>query len=75
MYCIPEMITNFGLEEGQQWKSDVHRTVAENVCIGRPNINTRSKLMEAVAWINSQDEDFLRTATVGNLVDAGFPAI
>ena len=75
MYCIPSMITNLGLGKGKDWPSDVHRIVSENSLLANPRITTRDHLMASVAWINDQDEKFLKTATIGNLVDAGFPGI
>lgn len=73
MYAFTDQVTALGLTEGEAWASDVHRIVAENLCVGRSGLDTVDQLREVVSWVNQQDADFLRTATIGNLVDAGLP--
>lgn len=67
-YLVPEMVTELGLEEGEEWKSKVHKTVAENIVLGNPLIDSRDKLMDVVARVQKIPDDRIKKVTAGELV-------
>lgn len=70
MYINNGML-QLGLGEDKEWPSSTHRIVAENACLMNPAIDRMDKMVSAIDWINEQDEEFLKTSTVGEMINAG----
>lgn len=74
-YLLPEMVTDLGLREGEKWKSEAHKTVAENIVIGSPLVDSRSKLMDVVARVQKIPDDRIKKVTMKELItEFGFSA-
>jgi hypothetical protein len=70
MYII-EKFVELGLEEGEEWKSPLHRQVAVDCLIQNPRVFTAEKLRRNVKIINSIPEDKMQKLSVGDLLDMG----
>lgn len=70
MYMMESMI-EMGLQKGEKWTSDDHRTVAVNACIGNPNINRMQILQDNIKIINQVPQDQIRQVTAEQLEELG----
>lgn len=68
MYVGLDMV-EIGLDEGQNWPSEVHETVAQMIIIGNPNVKNRDRLMEVVQAILKVPVERIRNITYQVLVD------
>lgn len=68
MYMLPEMI-DMGLQEGQEWPSDAHKVVAQNVALCNSRVTTRDILTEVCQAIIAIPESDIKTVTWIQLVD------
>ena len=57
MYMIDSWVDTAINRMGVKWKSDDHRTVAVNMCIGNPDIRTMDQLKDMVGAIQSVSVD------------------
>jgi hypothetical protein len=72
MYVFEEMI-DLGLEEGKQWTSPLHKTVAQNLLLNNPRITTRDTLTECVNKINSIPKSEIRSFSFYDAFKLGIP--
>ena len=63
MYMIEDMI-DMGLNEGQEWPSDDHRIVAQNLGLFNSLVVTRNALNEVVQQVCKIPMDRIRTITI-----------
>lgn len=70
MYIFEDMI-EMGLEEGQEWSSEIHRIIAVEVCIQNPRITSLELLINNVRIINSIPVNEIRKVTFTNLSELG----
>lgn len=66
MYGFAEMI-EMGLQEGEEFASEDHRTVAVNLGICNPRVTTRDTLVGLVTAVNKIPADRIRTVTPDEL--------
>lgn len=74
MYIFNDMI-DMGLKEGETWKSDIHKKVAQNCLLCNPRIHTRDALTEGVGIINSIPDDKIKLVTAIDLMELGVPGL
>ena len=74
MYIFPEMI-DMGLQEGQEWPTEYHKIVAQNVLLCNETITTRDALTQGVQNILKIPEDKIKTITFEDLSKYGFGLI
>jgi hypothetical protein len=60
-----------GLEEGESWKSEIHRQVSINALIQNPRVFTKDKMVRNVKIINSIPEDKIEDITISGLLELG----
>lgn len=70
MYVFERMI-EMGLEEGESWKTPLHRRVSINTLIQNPRVFTKDKMMRNVKIINSIPEDEIEDITISGLLELG----
>ena len=70
MYIFEEMI-EMGLEEGQEWPSEIHRIIAVEVCIQNPRVNSCEILVENVRIINQIPVSDIKKVTYTRLIELG----
>ena len=68
MYAFPEMI-DMGLKEGQQWPSEIHRAVAQNLALYNPDVRTRDHLTDIVQKIITVPMDRIKMLTLAQARD------
>lgn len=68
MYAFPDMI-NIGLKEGQEFPSDDHRQVAQNIGLCNRNVFDADTLTEIVQSVIKVPADRIRTVTLIELCD------
>ena len=68
MYLFPDKVDS-GLKEGQEWPHPDYKIVAENCCLGNPNINTMTKMYEVVQCILQIPQEDIRLATKEDLIN------
>ncbi|MDD5651628.1 MAG: hypothetical protein PHF86_14635 [Candidatus Nanoarchaeia archaeon] len=74
MYIIPDLI-NLGLKDDQQWPTEAHKVVAQNLLLCRPEINDRDILIQCVQIILTVPIEKIETITLEELIkDYNFPA-
>ena len=72
MYAFESMI-DLGLKNAgfKKWKSDWHRVVAVNMCIGNPAVKNMDTLIENVKLIQAVPNDKIRKLTVMEAIKMG----
>lgn len=70
MYILLDMI-DIGLKDGEVWTSDIHRKVAQCVCLNNPLITTKDALMDNCAIINKISDDQIQNVTGDDLRELG----
>ncbi len=68
MYAFPEMI-NIGLKEGQEFPSEDHKTVAQNIGLCNSNVHDATTLTEIVQSVIRVPADRIRTVTILELFE------
>lgn len=68
MYLFPDMV-DIGLKKDQSWPHEDYKTVAENCCLGNPNINTADKLSEVVQCILKVPPEDIRKVTKEDFIE------
>ena len=66
MYIMPEMI-ELGIEDGKEWPSAAHRTVAQRLFLCNPLIHTRDALTSAVSKLLTVPLKEIETLTLEDL--------
>ena len=66
MYALPGM-EDIGLNEGQEWPSETHRIVAQNVCLCNEFCSNADDMHAMVQAIIAVPEDELKEATLETL--------
>ena len=67
MYLLENMLDKALEKCDQKWKSEDHKVVAVNICIGNSRINTMDQLMECVSIINKIPKNKIKVVTVNEL--------
>lgn len=70
MFICEDMV-DMGLNEGQEWSSDIHRAVSAAVCIGNPKVTTLDVLKNNVQIINTISENEIKKVSGFQLIEMG----
>lgn len=70
MYAFDTMI-DLALRDGQEWSSDIHRTIAVKACIANPAVRMMDTLRNNVNIINNIPHERIKEVTFQDLVDMG----
>lgn len=70
MYVFSNMI-DIGLKKNDKWASKAHKTVAQNVLLCNPRINTCQLMIDNVSIINAIPKEKIKKVTLHDLFDLG----
>lgn len=67
-YLLPEFVEDARKAVGMDWPTEDHQIVAENACLGNPDICTMDSLQDTVRRVINIPAGKIRTVTMNELM-------